>query len=184
MKVVGIDTSLTSTGLCTIDAGKIVSLHSAKSRGKLADTYDMRSDRLFKLANEIVDYVTDKKPNLVVIEAPSYGSNFGSAHDRSGLWWQVHIALRNDGYPLARVAPQTRAKYGTGAGNSKKDVVFAAVKHLYTDLSPRGIANDDEGDAILLAAMGSRWAGFPVEPAGSVSDRSETALDGVLWPSV
>lgn len=186
MSVIGIDLSLTSTGLATVlSTGELVDIHNVKSSGKKGDTREQRSARLFGLANEITDYIDRWRPNIdmVVIEAPSYGSRFGSAHDRSGLWWLVMMALDHDfgGVPVAQVSPQGRAKYGTGAGNSKKPVVYAAVKDRYTDLAPRRIRNDDEADAILLAAIGARHLGYPIEPAG-LPEANLAALTGVLWP--
>ena len=182
IRVAGLDLSLTSTGMCFAEQGTIVELRTVKSKGRRSDTLADRRERLFAIANEVVDAVNQFQPGLVVVEAPSYGSRFGSAHDRSGLWWLIVGALLQD-FPVALVSPQGRAKYGTGAGNSKKDVVEAFVREVYQDLCPRRIANDDEADALLCAAMGSRQLGVPLE-AVRPSDRSLEALEGVLWPSV
>lgn len=181
--VVGVDLSLTSTGLCHIDAGAIVSLGNVRSKGRRGDTWQDREKRLYALLNEVVEWVEARDPDLVVIEAPSYGSQHGAQHDRSGLWWMVNMALVSDGYATAKVAPQARAKYGTGAGNSKKDVVFAFVKEIYQPLTSERISNDDIADAVILSAMGARHLGHPVELV-EPSEAVLASLTGVLWPAV
>lgn len=185
MNVIGIDLSLTSTGLACIRAGRIDRLVNIKTTGKKSDTWADRAERLRHIGNEIAVEVEFEDPDLIVIEAPSYGSRFGSAHDRSGLWWSVvqPLLVGLDPIPVAMVAPQTRAKYGTGAGNSKKDVVFAHVKERYQSLTDQSIKNDDLADALLLAAMGSRFLDFPVEPVDP-PQANLAALGGVLWPSL
>lgn len=185
-RIVGIDLSLTSTGLCFIYGSAIDELSNLKSTGKKGDTLYQRSERLWVLGTNIMEEVTSFDPDLVVIEAPSFGSRFGSPHDRSGLWWAIVGGLRHDGFDVAEVAPTARAKYGTGKGNAKKDVVEAFVRERYQHLAPRRIANNDECDAILLAAMGARQLGEPIE----IDEASEpnapmlAAMDGVLWPKV
>lgn len=182
MSVVGIDLSMTSTGLCAINTTGISALHTVTSKGGRQDSLEKRRDRLWGIANEVTEWVEAFHPELVVIEAPSYGSRFGSAHDRSGLWWMVAGPLSHY-FPLAQVAPQARAKYGTGAGNSEKKVVYAFVKDAYEGITPRRIKNNDEADAILLAAMGARHMGYPVE-RGGIEDINLTSMVNVAWPTV
>jgi crossover junction endodeoxyribonuclease RuvC len=181
--VVGIDLSLTSTGLCANQLEVITDLGNVKSTGKNTDTYDDRQKRLYRLMNEVVDWTEAKRPDLVVIEAPSYGSVGRGTFDRSGLWWMVVSALRAEGFPVAFVSPKARAKYGTGNGNSDKKAVHAFVLEKYADIAPRRIKNNDEADAVLLAAMGSRYLGHPVEPVHP-GDAACAALTGVLWPTL
>lgn len=183
MSVVGIDPSLSSTGLARIYSHGLLEVSNVKTTGRDADPLETMSQRICAIANEIVDYVKSTPAvDMVVIENPSHGSRFGKPHERSGMWWLVVTALLNDGYKVARVAPQTRAKYGTGAGNSKKDVVLAHVRENYTDILGRRIANDDIADAILLASMGARHLGYPIE-RHELSEAVSASLTGVLWPT-
>lgn len=165
--VVGIDPSLTSTGICVITNGEIGALHSVKSGPTKAGIRD-RAIRIRGLANEVTRILADTYLNhqgidLLVIEGPSHNSRFGKPHERGGLWWQIinGTDLYVDEY--VEVAPQSRAKYGTGNGGSKKPVVLKAVREDYGPLAPRPIKNSDEGDAVLLAAMGARVLGVPLE---------------------
>ena len=83
---------------------------------------------------------------------------------------------------VATVAPSTRAKYITGDGRAKKDVVLAfAIEQYVRESGPR-IVNDDVADATGLAAMGARHLGEPLE-VRSISDDQLAAMDGAKWPT-
>ena len=187
VSVVGIDPSLASTGLARVYSNGVLEVSNVKTAGKEKDPLETTSARICAIANEILDYVkATPGVDMVVIESPSHGSRFGKPHERSGVWWLVVTALLNDGYKVARVAPQTRAMYATGAGNSKKDVVLCFVRELYTDILGRRIVNDDIADAILLADLGARQLGYPLpvreDPESALEGRYR-ALTGVLWPT-
>lgn len=163
--VVGIDTSLTSTGLCSMDSMG-AAVQRVRSKGKAADTLAMRRARLDKLAGDIVRATLAAAPDLAVIEAPSYGNQNGHMHDRSGLWWLVVFSLGSAGVPVLEVSPSTRMKYATGKGGGKdatKDAVLTSVVRRYP-LIP--VADNNEADAVLLASIGMRMLGSPVEVGG------------------
>jgi Holliday junction resolvasome RuvABC endonuclease subunit len=180
--VVGIDVSLTSTGIAVADAGRIV--HTRAIRTK-ALPKEQKADlgaicrRILSVLDAVQGTVLAYRPALVVIEAPSHGSRFGSPHERSGLWWLIVSWLEDRATDVAQVAPTARAKYGTGRGNADKEQVHKAVQTNYgTDDLP--IKTNDEADAVLLAAMGARHLGQPVEgwlPTGAID-----AMDKVVWP--
>lgn len=186
--VVGIDLSLTSTGLCLVEERGIAQVHRVQTKTAGSDI-KARNDRLEEIADAVLAFVGEAgqshAPDLVVIEAPSYGSQHGHQHDRSGLWWRVVDWLLQDGFPLALVSPQGRAKYATGKGNSPKKMVETNVRQRYAmhDVAwpSRGKA-DDVADAILLAAMGTRWLGKPLKYE-RLGKANVAALDGVTWPN-
>lgn len=165
--IIGLDLSLTGTGLAdyNMETGKFT-CETFGTKGKRTDTFEMRGERLRKMADYIVKWATagPADPSLVVVEAPSYGSQNGSQHDRSGLWWLVIGELQRRGIPIAYVAPRSRAKYATGNGNSGKDVVLAHVIERYGEfVEDTTIRNDNEADAVTLAAIGARLLGEPQE---------------------
>lgn len=168
--VVGIDPSLTSTGIALVRDGKVKELYHRGSTSSGESVRD-RSDRISGLADDVVSSLHGLRFDAMVIEAPSHGSRFGKPHERAGLWWAIvsQFAYELDA-PVYEVAPQSRAKYATGNGGSKKAIVYAAVKETYGPLlvgNPLNVtlSNHDEGDALLLASMGSRVLGCPVEAA-------------------
>lgn len=182
MIVVGIDPSLTNTGIVALHTGTPVVLRSIGHQGRDGATYGERSDRIVSLCRAIVTVLTEiadthGPPGLAVIEGPAYGHNLPSAHDRAGLWWGLYSALRAKNTPTAVVAPGTRAKWATGHGRAPKAEVLATVRSWWPNTR---IANHDIADAAVLALMGALYAGhpmpFPIKP------RHRTALDTVVWP--
>ena len=179
--VVGIDLSLTNTGYakCQMAGGSFHwEVAGYRSTGKKGDSLSQRHMRLSDIDTSIAHAVDLDEPDLVVVEAPSFGSRYGSQHDRSGLWWMVVDGLIFNGYPVATVPPTSRAKYATGKGNAGKDEVLASVVRTYgsADVTDNNIA-----DAVVLAAMGMRHLGYPVEL--DMSQVKLTAMDGAEWPT-
>lgn len=186
MKVSGIDLSLTATGYARItNPDHAVPMwwtttYGSKALAKNDKVWLSVHNRLTTLAREILLEVEHDAPDLVVVEGPSLGSTGGSAHDRSGLWWLVYDGLQRQGRRVA-VAPPSNVKIyavgkGNGVGASKDDVLLAAARR-YKDAP---ISNNNEGDALVLAAMGARHLGHPVEK--SLPATHTRALTGCQWP--
>jgi Holliday junction resolvasome RuvABC endonuclease subunit len=74
------------------------------------------------------------------------------------------------------VAPTQRAKYASGKGNASKDTVLLAVAARYPSV---GVTDNNQADALVLAAMGARHLGHPVEESLPVVNLS--AMDAVRW---
>lgn len=179
--VIGIDLSLTGTGLADfcLDTRRFTAMDTHRTKGKRTDNYKMRGDRLTGIADHIVEWATagPLDPRLVAIEGPSLGNRQGSQFDRSGLWWLVVSALQAGGIPVLVVPPKTRAKYATGNGNADKATVVAHVVEQYGDFCGRRIANDNEADAVVLAAIGARYIGRPQED--DLPESNLSAMSGV-----
>lgn len=178
-RVLGVDLSLTSTGIARAFDGRIQLAGTIKTAGHKGDNLAARNERLALIRQTVISDCILFKPDLVVIEAPSYGSQHGAQHDRSGLWWLVVQDVFRNGFNVATVSPNGRAKYGTGRGNAPKDEVLAAVLRRYSrDDLP--IADNNQADAVLLAAMGSRYLGHLVEE--SLPVKNLEAMVGAYWP--
>ncbi|MBN8883469.1 MAG: crossover junction endodeoxyribonuclease RuvC [Salana multivorans] len=175
-RIVGIDPSLTSTGVAVIDRTTGIQLHRVQSKGRKTATLPERDHRLADLANRIYTHVTGA--DLVVIESPAYSNSLGSMHDRSGLWWLLVRHLHADHVPVLEVPPTVRAKYATGRGNAGKDEVLAAVIRRYPHTNVTG---NDVADALTLAAIGARLTGWPLEP--TLPQTSLTALTKLHHPN-
>jgi crossover junction endodeoxyribonuclease RuvC len=154
--VVGLDLSLTGTGVAHIDDG---GMHTTliTSKGKLADSLQMRASRLAVIKERIANLIPERA--LVIIEQPAYSQTGGSHHDRSGLWWLVvdYLAAFNQ---VVEVAPGTLKKFATGKGNAGKDEMLAAAIRRYPEAE---VTNNNVADAVHLAAMGARYLGHPQE---------------------
>jgi crossover junction endodeoxyribonuclease RuvC len=112
--------------------GRVVRIERVVSKGKKTDTLQMRWNRLHTIRGQLAARMYALDPDLVVIEAPSFGSQYGHPHDRSGLWWMVMDSLMTSRYDVAQVPPTVRAKYGTGKGNAPKDQVLTDVVRRYS----------------------------------------------------
>lgn len=176
MRVVGLDLSLTGTGIAFVVNGKLEEDPiKIVSKGKEDATLADRQDRLHRLSRRITAQTSGA--DLVVVEGPSYGSTGGQQHDRAGLWWLVVDWIAIDfGKQVVEVSPNSRSKYATGKGNVGKDAVLAAVIRRYPQVEVRG---NNEADALILAAMGARALGEPVEQ--SLPATNLQAMEKVAW---
>ncbi|WP_280304943.1 crossover junction endodeoxyribonuclease RuvC [Nocardia neocaledoniensis] len=177
--VVGIDPSLTGTGLAVLtSSGDRVdtALRTVGSTGKRSDTYAQRAARLVKLRNELMSHVP-RKADLAVLEGPAYGVQGTGVHDRAWYWGKVYDALTSLGIPVAVCPPTTRAKWATDKGNSGKADVAVAVSRLWPVVEWRG---DDQADALALASMGAQHIGMPVPYL--VLERHKLAVAKIEWP--
>lgn len=177
MKIVGLDLSLTSTGVAVADELDVVEVEQIRTKPTGAGLV-ARRERLRRIRTELRPWMHDA--DLVVIEGLAYASRSPHATERAGLWWLVVDHLLADHVPVAVVSPTARAKYATGKGNAGKDQVLAAVVRRYPDVDVTG---NDEADAVVLAAMGARSLGYPIE-AGGITGLPKTHLEAmtkVAW---
>lgn len=168
---VGLDLSLTSTGIASIVGGFGPTTSTLKPPAKLTGL-----DRMHWIQDAI-----DRRcfgASLVIVEGPSYGSQSGQQghHERAGLWWLIQQQLWKAGIPTAIVPPSNLKKFATGAGNAGKDAVMIATARRFPDFE----GDNNAADALWLAAMGADHLGVPLVAMPAVN---RAALDGVRWPT-
>lgn len=170
--VLGLDLSLTSTGVAgNHGGGWATSIRPKKLTGL----------RRIQFVRDTIAESYLAEVSLVVVEAPSFGSSGGSAHERAGLWWMIAELLSNRGIDAVAMSPRSRAQYATGNGDADKQRVLESICRFYPWFSPAkrpGIG--DEADAVALCAAGADWLGVPM---ASVPAWYRKALDGVAWPA-
>lgn len=180
MTVIGLDLSLTGTGVCRFPLNGTPVLNTIGSKGTAKDSCGTRAYRLQVLRDLILAATGpafDIAPDLVVVEGPSIGSNNPHTWDRAGLWWHVVGALYERKVPTAIVPPSTLKKWATGKGNADKSTVAAGVTRLFPDAE---CSNDNEFDSLCLAAMGAQHLGYDVPRRA----HHESALGGAEWPPI
>lgn len=163
MQYVGIDLSLTSTGLAIYrptvsDVPETGTVISKPSPGK--NPYEAKLDRFQFITRRILHKFVDDDETRVFLEGPSYGSAGQATHDIAGNWWLLYEALTYDGCFITVVPPAVVKMYATGKGNASKDAVLAAAIKRYPDID---IPGNDIADAVILMAIGCRLAGRPLE---------------------
>lgn len=176
MAVLGVDPSLTKTGLALIDHNRLGILTCRVATGPSAPTVRGKLERLRYIRREVLAFAPEEC--LTVIEAPilAHGNASGALFDRAGLYWLLidELSLRG---PVVAVAPPTRAVYACGKGNGTKAEVYAAMSARPPHLS---IADHNVADALALAAMGARHLGRPID--GPLPPDVLRAMDIPIWP--
>lgn len=144
MKILGIDPSLTSTGLCALEDGEVVWTHTIK-------TYDLRGTaRLRYIQGRIRWALYLQQPDLVVMEDYAMGIKGGrvfSIGEMGGAIKMQITILEIDAY---LVSPSSMKKFVTGKGNATKTQIHDALLMAW-DI---GIEQEDEADACGLALFG------------------------------
>lgn len=162
-RVVGLDLSITATGIAWCDDTTYTV--TSKATGDA---------RLPAIVSEVARAVDGRNIDLVVIEdLPTHAK-------AAGITGMVHGAVRtwliNHHVPYALITPASLKKYATGRGNAgKPDMAVAAYKRL-----GREPADDNQVDALWLRAAGLDHLAHPpaVMPAAQ-----RAALAAVKWPT-
>lgn len=185
MIIIGIDPSLTGTGIARVDTDDrlVASTLTITTKGSATATYQQRTRRLSTLAcRDIGDialglpYVDEEIADLVIIEAPAYSKSNAGTSMLNGLWWMILNRLDVLGIPYAVAQPTTLKKYATGKGNASKDAVLLAVARRYPHID---VTDNNQADALVLAAMGADHHG---QPLVELPHAHREALVKVAWP--
>lgn len=176
LPVLGIDPSLQMTGLACSD-GVHLYVHRVSSP-PTAPTFGSRLGRLHYIIRQVLDFAPFEC--MTVIEAPALavGGAAGGLFLRAGLYWMLAEKLAERG-PVVEVSPAQRAIYATGKGNGTKEQVLESMRSRPPGISLR---DDNQADALALAAMGARWLGRPFD--GDQPAEVLRAMTKVRWPDV
>jgi Holliday junction resolvasome RuvABC endonuclease subunit len=143
MKIMGLDLSITSTGVCLPD-GSVIALRP-KRKG---------DDRLGEIRDHIRLAVRTSGADLVVIESiQGRGLKGDAAIIIPMLHGVIRVMLRDEQVPFVLVNQSTLKRYATGNGNADKTAMaMAAYKRARVDFADdRG---GDKCDAWWLYAAG------------------------------
>lgn len=175
MNVVGIDPSITATGLASTGGSTRVIGRDGVTKLPL----DRRVTVLRQLRAEIVAWAVGRCPALVVIEHPAFSRAGGGAVERHFLFLDIAATLLAQDIPVAEVGPGMRALYATGKSQAKKSVVVDAVARRFPDFETGG--DENLCDAVVLAAMGADHLGHPL---AQMPATHRAALAKVAWPNL
>lgn len=177
-RVVGVDISMTCTGIVSITEGSPeVKIATVESSGHKGDTITTKALRLTDIARQIEAEIG--YPDLVVVEGPSFAAKGSAVHDIAGLWW-LTMAPMLVVEPVSKVAiapPSSLKKFATGSGTAAKSKVIDAVARRWPEVETGG--DDNVADALVLAKMGVHHLGITSETMPKVH---LLGLDGVNWP--
>ncbi len=151
MKVLGLDLSLTGTGVAAIEDGKLLSSSLIRSKPSGPRPKD-ETKRILGIVEEITKKIDEFEPELVVIEGLAFmARNSTALVQLAGLNYLIRSLLYSRDIKFLIVAPSTLKKFITGKGNSQKDVMMLETYKQY------GISllDDNLVDAHGLAQVGS-----------------------------
>jgi len=153
MIVIGIDPSLTSTGIC------VMSEHGNILSTKAITSYFTGVRRLKDFKEQIIDmcqYVAGlKEKTSVFIEGYSFGS-IGRKEFIAELGGTIRLTLHEQELEFIDVPPTVLKKYITGKGNADKVAVGVAVMKQYGE----GFDTTDQTDAFVLCQIGLAYFGL------------------------
>ena len=163
-RVLGLDLSLTATGVCLTDGTTL----TIKTRQKDGDR------RLVHIADAIASLVGDGSTvDLAVVEdLPKHAMAAGITGMVHGV---VRAVLLRAGIPYTLVVPATLKAYATGKGSGDKTpMAMAAYKR-----AGREFADDNQCDAWWLRAAGLDWLG---QPEFDLPKTQRERLAKAAWP--
>ena len=166
--VIGLDLSLTSTG---------IALPDGTTEAISVPMKDVT--RLIALRNIIMEKINQHKHPLVVIEGYSFAQRNSQAHALGELGGVIRVALVEADCTIAVVAPTQRAKFATGKGNAGKSEVVSAIS-ARTGIVWSGKGADDKADAWILQEMGLTALG---RSRYDWPKANLAALEKTEWPS-
>ena len=165
MNILGVDLSLTSTGI------------SANGKTGTITTPAKGPERLSIISLAVLDAVIDNSIQLVAIEGYSFASRNSQAHSIGVLGGVVRTRLWERNIPYVDIPPTCRAKFATGRGNAAKTEVMSSIS-AKTGLVFSGKGADDMCDAWILEEMCRTRIGIS-DYTWSAAQLS--ALDKVDW---
>lgn len=151
---VGLDLSLTGTGLVILESGpnediirKQVLIKSKKKGDRPIDELE----RICKIVYDIQNELKSTMIHIAVIEGMAFmAKNSTALVQLAALNYMVRKMLTEISIPFLIVAPTSLKKFVTGQGNAKKDVMLIEMYKRYGVT----ILDDNENDAYGLAQIG------------------------------
>jgi crossover junction endodeoxyribonuclease RuvC len=177
LTVVGLDPSLTATGLASSSGWTRTIGYTDKKNPITKIPHGLRRTAMRNVRDEILLAVGH--PRLVVMETAALSRSAGGAHERGWLWWALYDALSDDGVPIGLMDPRQRAQYACGKGSGDKGAVIDAVARRWPQFETAG--NDNRADAVALMAAGLDWLGQPLTVVPQVN---RVAIERAVWPDI
>ena len=173
MKIVGVDASLTSTGVAMcIDGETYTNVIQSSKKGV---------ERLIDIKTMVSPIVSDA--DLVVIEGYAFARP-NQAHQIGELGGVLRVMFAMMGLKYIEVAPAALKKFATGKGNANKEAVAVGIfKRWHCEFN-----NNDEADAFVLAQIGQAYLSKTDKLTGyqrevMIALNSKPALKGVAKKS-
>lgn len=190
MKILGIDSSLTGTGMCRAifpdilvgvppvgPLNPMVDLITVGARApKKTDTWIHKSQRVHEVLDSVaaaMDEDLARRPDAVGLEELAYGAQGAAVVVLHWLWGEIIWLAEQREIPLYLVNVSGVKKFATGKGNAKKDEVMLAMANRYPQYT---ISDNNQSDALAVAMMTARHLGVEFD---TMPQKNLEAMDKV-----
>ena len=147
MKILGIDTSLRSTGLAVVEL--LGNRHIPLYSGRIRNAPDLpRSACLLNIQRALENIIAEHQPVAAAIEAVFLSKNFKTTMILGEARGAVIAQCARSGLPVYEYEPRRVKQAVTGAGGAQKEQVQRMVQNL---LHLPSLPQNDEADAFALA---------------------------------
>lgn len=148
----GVDQSLSSTGICIGDGVSALEYLDYFSTKKISDEELADIKRVKEISEHIVKLAKEYKVSHIYLEAISYGSTGRATRQLAGLLFVMASDLIDEGFDVHIVPPTSLKKFATGKGNSGKDVMMSSLpKNILDEVNKvKKSSRDDLTDAYWL----------------------------------
>lgn len=184
--VLGVDSSLNSTGLCRVELLpwppsrpfrqadepvqakiSVSTLSTFKCKEKTKREYSRRVTRVIEQIEEAMDGV-----GLVAIEELAYGAKGEATWVLPWIWGRVIDLCEKHDIPVITVSTTAVKKYVTGNGGCKKEIATLAIVRRWPEVE---IVDNNQADALVVAAMGCRYLDLPIDSVPKANYQSAMA---------
>lgn len=173
-RVVGVDPSLTCTGIASSDGW----IETVGSKNVTLLELPDRVDAIDTLATSVIEHI--RSADLVVVEKPlPSGRNPAdtSSIERHALYWLIMRWLIRHDVPVVTVNNRHRAAYATGNPSGTKVSVVEAAAEWWPKWKCG--KNNNKADAVTLMALGRHALGYPVGEVPTINTRTISKIE---WP--
>lgn len=161
MITIGIDASLTGTGVCVLKTEK----------GSIQQILEVGTIKTKLFGVPRLQYIRDtvkaliiKYPIPVFIEGYSFGSKGSSVYDLGELGGVLRVMLYENKITYKEIPPSTLKKYISGKGNAKKEIMLEQTYRKF-GFGSEILKDNDQVDAFCLAVMGANCLYYQQDPA-------------------
>jgi len=164
----GLDLSLTGTGIVVLDAaGKVIKSSTIKTQFK-------GMMRLTYIRNQIAGVIDLYQPKTICIEGYSMGSRAGQAFSIGELGGVIKAFLYEVGYTTYLIPPSRLKKFIVGGGRAEKDMIMMKVyKNWGWEPSDNNVA-----DAYGLCRIAMELA----KPSNGLNKAQQEVIHDILHP--